>query len=66
MPKYESRRKMELHMKTLQKKMEDGWLILLMWTDRVGILLPNQRHIKTQNSKNLASAIQNKCLAIDF
>lgn len=47
MPKYESRRKMELHMKTLQKKMEDRRLILLMWTDRVGILLPNQRHVKT-------------------
>lgn len=33
---------------------------------QAGSLLPNQRNVKTQNSKNLASTILNKCLVIDF
>lgn len=30
------------------------------------ILLPNERHVKIQNSKDLSSAIQYKCLVTDI
>lgn len=48
-------------MKTLHKKIEESWLILLMQRE-ADILLPNERHEKTQNSKILASATQYTCL----